>query len=189
MKKIATIIQPLILLGLIGYLHACTGIPVQTPSADIVGVSNKIVDIASKMTVAPSPVSNVHYSESDRFDISLLASMKGEISPITVEMNGFISRTQLNAPKSVTPTTPRIERWLWKIRESQGQVIACEDGGRSLLIVMLPVLIGLIADVIRDYVTYQPAKFYNAMVWYDPNTDIVRYVDFHRRAGEAFDCN
>lgn len=160
-----------------------------TDTSSTFNTANKIVDIAAKTSVAASSASSLKYSETDQFDLALLASMKGEVSPITVEMDGFFSRNQFNEPKSITPTTPRIERWLWKIRESSGQVIACEDGGRSLWIAMLPVVIGLIADMIRDYVTYQRAEFYNAMVLYDANTDIVRYVEFYRRSEEEFGCN
>ena len=151
-------------------------------------IVNTIIDIAAKVNVEPSDNATIQYSESDQFDLSLLASMKGGVSPIDVIMNGFIPLSELDATKPITPSTPRIERWLWKIRESKGKVIACEEGARVIWIILVPIVIGLVADVIRDYVTYKLAENYNAKVFYNPGNEKVQRVEFHLRSPQEFSC-
>lgn len=179
----------LIIVVIFCLLSACEGIPKKTNSSGAFNIVQTIVDIAQKTSVSPSSNDLLTYSESDQFDLDLLASMKGKVDPITVQMNGLITRTQLNKNQPITAATPRIERWLWKISHSEGEVIACKEGSRALLAIIIPIVIGLVADFIQDYVTYKPAKDYNSKIFYWADTEVINRVVFYRRNQEPFTCD
>jgi len=171
------------------FLSACNTLPKNNSKSGVFNIVNTIVDIANKTNIQPSENDIVKYSETNQFDLDLLASMNGKVDPITVEMNGNLTRMELNNSQVISAETPRIERWLWKISHTEGQVIACKEGSRALLAVIIPIVIGLVADFIQDYVTYKPAKDYNARIFYWVDTDIINRIVFYRRDQSLLNCD
>jgi len=174
---------------LVFFLAACDSLPKKNNQSGVFNIVNTIVDIAKKTNIQPSENDLIKYSETNQFDLDLLASMNGKVDPITVEMNGNLTRMELNNSQVITAATPRIERWLWKISHTEGQVIACKEGSRALLSIIIPIVIGLVADFIQDYVTYKPAKDYNAKIFYWVDTDIINRIVFYRRDQSSFNCD
>jgi hypothetical protein len=147
------------------------------------GAAAPIVDAAAVLTVSATNETSLNYSETDEFDRALYATMKGQTPTITVDFEGFlITKTQLQAGGSLTVQTPRIQRWIWKVRDSGGLSIACQEPpNRSILAMVAMLGIKIVADVIKNYITYNPAEKYNVRSFFDAHTNTLIRVEFIRR--------
>jgi hypothetical protein len=142
-----------------------------------------LVDVATLVTVPASRQSSLEYSETDSFDRILHSAMKGQTTAINVDMfESQITKAQMIAPGSIGVQSPRMQRWLSKVRDTGGMSIACEEPRSRFMaaLAMLGLKIG--TALIRDYVTYKPAKLYHARSTFNPeeNNRLIR-VEFVRR--------
>jgi hypothetical protein len=127
------------------------------------------------------------YSESNRFHRDLHASMKGEVSVITVTVpaNITLPLEQFSQDRSqLDRSAPGLVRWTARIRDTNGHIMACFDTpDENGLWEIFGVIFRIIAPWINDAVTYRYANQYNAILYYNQNDtrEPVREVRFIRR--------
>jgi len=138
------------------------------------------------LTVPPSDDRSLSYAESDAFDRSLHASMKGGTTPIAVTVSGGadLSLEAISSGGAVRAADPRMKRWLTRIAESGGSVHACASRpSESGLWAITQLLAQVLTPVLTDYLTYRPAGDYDAIVFHDAQSDRVQQVKFVTRSG------
>ena len=79
--------------------------------------------------------------------------------------------------------SPRIVFWLAQIRNTQGEIKACQK-----LEGLTEIAIKMGADYLKQRLTYGPADKYNAILYYDVETAPIRSVVFTPRDGAALTC-
>ena len=146
------------------------------------GPESAIVDVAAMVTVPASRQPRLRYNETDAFDRIMHSSMKGLTSAITVNADEVqVSKAQLETAGAFTADTPRIYRWIWKVRDTGGRSIACDEPRTRFLGGVVMMGLKMVAGMIRDYVTYGPAEKYHARAFFNPNDDLLIRVEFIRR--------
>ncbi len=123
---------------------------------DLLSGVEALVDVAVKWTATlPEPSDRFEYSDSDAFDMQIRESMRAELRSITVVVDG---RFQLDT------RPPRVERWLSRIHDTDGTIHSCPKP--EFLGWIVRSVVALVRGI-DQFVTYLPARRYNAVLIYD----------------------
>jgi len=170
-----------------GLLFAIPGSCGDSPGAStnmICAGTDLVATVASK----PAPRLKFDYTETDAFDLQLSSSMGAGLTKITVE-NPSVTLPLEEVASQAMPAadSPRIVFWLAQIRNTGGEIKACEIQLESALAGWL---VKMGADYMKQRLTYGPADKYNATIYFDSEEDgapIRRFI-FTPRDGAALDC-
>jgi len=146
-------------------------------------------DLVQTVANKPAPKMNVDYSETDAFDLQLSASLGAELNKVTVTVPDAIRLPVEEIAAQTLPAadSPRLVFWLAQVRNSGGEIKACEIQLESAIAGWL---VKMGADYLKQRLTYGPADKYNAAVYFDSQTDgaPIRKIVFTPRDGTALSC-
>ena len=113
------------------------------------------------------------FFDSSRFDSRLSASLDSGRDEVTARFVG---------PVTVNEIPERMDKWFFMIEKYEGTV-ALEPTGpeaRGFLTDIISLTVGAY-NAIKEKMTYDPARDYNAKVLYDPQTGIIERVVFLKK--------
>lgn len=146
-------------------------------------------DLLQTVAEKPAPKMNVDYAETDAFDLQLSSSLGAELAKVTVTVPDAIKLPveEIAAQTMPAADSPRLVFWLTQIRNSGGEIKACEIQLESAIAGWL---VKMGADYLQQRLTYGPADKYNATIYFDSQTDgaPIRKVVFTPRGGSALTC-
>ncbi|MEQ9507051.1 MAG: hypothetical protein RLO80_12370 [Hyphomonas sp.] len=146
-------------------------------------------DLVQTIANKPAPRMNVDYAETDAFDLQLSSSLAAELNKVTVTVPDTIKLPLEEIAAQVMPAadSPRLVFWLAQVRNSGGQIKACEVALESSL---PDWLIRMGADYLKQRLTYGPADKYDATVYFDSQTEgaPIRTIVFTPRDGTTLGC-
>jgi hypothetical protein len=146
-------------------------------------------DLLQTVAEKPAPKMNVDYAETDAFDLQLSSSLGAELGKVTVTVPDAIKLPveEIAAQTMPAADSPRLVFWLTQIRNSGGEIKACEIQLESAIAGWL---VKMGADYLQQRLTYGPADKYNATIYFDSQTEgaPIRKVVFSKRDGNALAC-
>lgn len=147
-------------------------------------------DLVQTMASKPAPRMNVDYAETDAFDLQLSSSLGAGLTKVTVTVPDTITLPLQEVAAQVLPAadSPRLVFWLAQVRNTGGEIKACEIQLESAIAGWL---VKMGADYMKQRLTYGPADKYNAVVRFDSQTpgSPIREVVFTPRTGAALTCD
>jgi hypothetical protein len=147
-------------------------------------------DLVKTVASKPAPKLNVDYAETDAFDLQLSSSLGADLAKVTVTVPDAIKLPveEIAAQTMPAADSPRLVFWLTQIRNSGGEIKACEIQLESAIAGWL---VKMGADYLQQRLTYGPADKYNATIYFDSQTDgaPIRKVVFTPRDGNALACS
>lgn len=146
-------------------------------------------DLIQVVASKPAPRRTFDYSETDAFDLQLSSSLGANLEKVTVTVPAAITLPSAEIAEQVLPTadSQRIVFWLAQVRNSGGEVKACEIALESAI---LDWLLRSGTDYIKARLTYAPADKYHATIFIDTQTDgaPIRKAVFTPRSAGAPSC-
>lgn len=183
-----------------GLIAACGTVPnmgalfdIPSSCGDSPGASTNMIcagtDLVQTVASKPAPRMNFDYAETDAFDLQLSSSLGANLNPVTVTVPEAITLPAQEIAAQVFPAadSPRLTFWLAQIRNTGGEVKACEIALESAI---LDWALKMGADYMKQRLTYGPAEKYNAVIWFDSQTPgaPIRRVVFTPRGGAPLTC-
>ncbi|MEC7288940.1 MAG: hypothetical protein VXW22_02430 [Pseudomonadota bacterium] len=142
-------------------------------------------DPLANVFTPPSYESEIDYDGgSYTFNSDLFASMKGNVDVINVDMgNTGIRISDFNRPDlRLVAADPDLLSWTTRIQLSGGKIAQCRNTPpESGLWELLGVVSRFVAGWVEQAQTWQQAKDYNVVLFYDPATREVTSSKFIRR--------
>ncbi len=146
-------------------------------------------DLVQTVANKPAPKLNVDYAETDAFDLQLSSSLGADLTKVTVTVPDGVNLPveEIAAQTMPAADSPRLVFWLAQIRNSGGEIKACEIQLESAIAGWL---VKMGADYMKQRLTYGPADKYDAAVFYDSAAEggPIRKVVFTPRDGNALTC-
>lgn len=147
-------------------------------------------DLVQTVASKPAPRRAFEYAETDAFDLQLSSSLGASLEKVTVTVPASITLPLQDVAAQVLPAadSPRLVFWLAQIRNSGGEIKACEVQLESAIAGWL---VKMGADYMKQRLTYGPADKYNAVVRFDSQAEgsPIREVVFTPRTGAALSCS
>jgi hypothetical protein len=127
-------------------------------------------DLITTVANKPAPKMAVDYAETDAFDLQLSSSLGAGLGKVTVGVPDTIALPleEIAAQTMPAADSPRLVFWLAQVRNSGGEIKACEMQLESVLPGWV-VKIG--ADYLKQRLTYGPADKYDAAVFFNGQTE------------------
>ncbi len=190
------------LLAAVGFaaLASCGTVPnaagllfsIPNSCGDTPGASTNMIcagtDLVATVASKPPPRRTFDYTETDAFDLQLSSSMGEGLAKITVDNPAVTLPLEEIASQSLPAAdSPRIVFWLAQIRNTGGEIKACEIQLESAIAGWL---VKMGADYMKQRLTYGPADNYNATVYFDSQEDgaPIKQFIFTPRDGAALSC-
>jgi hypothetical protein len=129
---------------------------------------------AIKPPKTPQELEQVTFTDTGTFDSDLTDSMSANIGTITITPLAAISINQV---------PERLGKWLGAVTENQGQVEMDPkpaENAKSLSLIFS--LIPMAYDFWKNQIyTYGVAKNYNATIFYEPTTGMIKKIEFRQK--------
>jgi len=127
----------------------------------------KGLDLARIATIPKSAVSSIDYSETDRFDRQLHASMKGRVPDIRISFGdarpSYADLTQVPAKPPYDAT--QLVFWQAQVLNSGGNIGICETAPyESILSALGSIIIEVLFGIADDWLTYRQANNYHSIL-------------------------
>lgn len=125
------------------------------------------LDLARTAAIPRSSQSEISYAETDAFDRQLHASMKGEVPNIKVTFGDVVpTYTALTqVPRTPAYDSTQLVFWQAKVLNSGGSIAVCEKAPyESILSVLGSIVADILFNLADDWLTYRPARAYDAML-------------------------
>lgn len=189
--------------GALAALAACGTVPT-SPLASLFdipatctnpsGLSTNMIcagsDLVQTVASKPEPRRTFAYSEDDAFDLQLSSSLGAGLEKVTVTVPDTITLPLKHIADQAVPTvdSERLVFWLAQIRNTGGEVKACEIQLESAIVGWL---VQMGADYMKQRLTYGPADKYDAVVRFDSQTEgaPIREIVFTPRTGTPLSCS
>lgn len=146
-------------------------------------------DLVQTVASKPAPRRTFDYSETDAFDLQLSSSLGANLEKVSVTVPASITLPLEEIAAQTLPAadSQRLVFWLAQIRNSGGEVKACEIQLESAIASWL---VKMGADYVKQRLTYGPADKYNAVVRFDSQAEgsPIRKIDFTPRTGAPLSC-
>jgi hypothetical protein len=158
------------------------------------GVSTNMIcagkDLVTVVGNKPAPRMAFDYAETDAFDLQLSSSLGAGLDKVTLAVPDAVNLPLQEVAAQTQPAadSPRLVFWLAQIRNSGGEIKACDAQLESALAEWL---IKMGADYMKQRLTYGPADKYDATVFFNGSVDEspIRRVVFTPRNGNALSCS
>lgn len=117
------------------------------------------------------------FFDSSRFDSRLSASLGSGRDAVTTRFVG---------PVTVNEIPERMDKWFFMIEKYEGTVELEPTGpeARGFITDIIALTVGAY-NAIKEKMTYDPARDYNAKVLYDPRTGIIEQVVFLKKGASS----
>ena len=147
-------------------------------------------DLVQTVANKPAPRRTFDYAETDAFDLQLSSSLGANLDKVTVAVPAAIPLPLAEIAAQTLPAadSPRLVFWLAQIRNSGGEIKACEIQLESAIAGWL---VKMGADYMKQRLTYGPADKYDAVVRFDSQAEgsPIREVVFTPRTGTPLSCS
>jgi len=136
------------------------------------GTSTSVKDASLNSKVS----SEINFFDSSSFDSKLSSSLRSKQPGVTTH---FLSPVDINnIPK-------RMDKWFSMVEEYGGTIELEPEGPqpKGLISELISLAIGTY-DMVKEKVTYEPVKQYNAKIIYDATTGIISRIVFKQKPDE-----
>lgn len=124
------------------------------------------LDIGARFLGEGSTEDTLTYTETDDFDESLYASMKGNVPNIEIKFDGNAPSVNdvISVPEQPLNSATQIVHWQAKVLNSGGKIAVCEARSEEFLGTIASILIDRIFGYLNEWETYRFAKNYNSIL-------------------------